>query len=132
MNWKQTIGLVCVAVGLLIAAAAIDVYELWSVLSNCTVPWFCSALAIALLVMAGTCFLTNAAPAEIPKSRVEAAIVGPSVGVGLGMLVDAATYGTAGDWGGSIAEWAAFTVMLGVVFWIPRINKTNNDKPPPG
>lgn len=132
MNWKQTFGLVCVALVLLIAAAVTDVYQLWSVLGNCTVPWFCGALSIALLLMSGTCLLTNAEPGAIPKSRVEAVIIGSSAGVGLGMLVDSVSYGPLGDWGGSLGEWAAFTVMLGVVFWIPRINSANDDKQPSG
>jgi hypothetical protein len=120
MKFGNLIVITCVALGLLVAAGLISIFKLWGLLGNLTVPWFCSSLAIAILLVAMTSALTDCPPATIPISRVLAAIVGTSVAVGVGMLVDAYSYSVPTDLVGSLAEWAGFTTMVVVVFWIPR------------
>lgn len=120
MSWREIAGLLIAAAVLLLAGLITNLFRLWSFLANFTVPWFCSAVAMALCILVITALLTNASPSSIPVSRVLAVIMG-SVGViGIGMVVDAISYGSFGDWTASIGEWAGFTLILSVVFWIPR------------
>lgn len=126
MKSGNLIVITCIALGLLVAAGLISIFKLWGLVGNLTVPWFCSSLAIAILLVAMTSALTDCPPATIPVSRVLAAIVGTSVVVGVGMLVDAYSYSVPKDWVGSLAEWAGFTMIVVVVFWIPRESNRNN------
>ncbi len=125
IKFSNLIVITCVALGLLVAAGLISNFKLWSLLGSYTVPWFCSSLAIAILLVAMTSALTDCPPATIPVYRVLVAIVGTSVAVGVGMLVDAYSYNVPKDWAGSLAEWAGFMMIVIVVFWIPRESNKN-------
>lgn len=131
MNTKDTISLLCTAFALLVAAAITNGYSLWSFLGNYTVPWFCSALSIALLLLVLTAILSASAPRSIPPSRVLIVTLGVSAALGLGMLTDGIAYDPPPDWTATIAEWAGFTLILLVVFWIPRTgNKYSQTRTP--
>lgn len=131
MNTKNTLSLLCTALVLLVAAALVNVYSLWSFLGNYTVPWFCSALSIALLLLVLTAILSDSGSRSIPRSRVFIVTVGASATLGLGMLIDGIAYDAPLDWTATIAEWIGFTLILLVVFWIPRTgNKHTQDQTP--
>ncbi len=127
IKFGNLIVITSIALGLLVAAVSINNFKLWSLLGNFTVPWFCSSLAIAMLLVAMVSALTGYPPATIPVSRVLVAIVGTSVAVGVGMLVDAFSYIVPKDWAGSLAEWVGFMMIVIVVFWIPRESGKNTN-----
>lgn len=111
---------------LLITACAIHTCRLWSYLANFTVPWFCSALALALLILGVSCFLLQCTPAQIPLLRVRQIILAILLILGLGLIVDLFAYGESRDWLASIGEWVGFMVILLGVFKLPRTqDKTN-------
>lgn len=128
IRFGNLIVITSIALGLLIAAVLINNFKLWSLLGNFTVPWLCSSLAIAMLLVAMVSALTGYSPATIPVSRVLVVIVGTSVAVGIGMLVDAFSYSVPRDWAGSLAEWAGFMMIVIVVFWIPRESGKNTNR----
>lgn len=127
IKFGNLIVITSIALGLLVAAVLINNFKLWSLLGNFTVPWFCSSLAIAMLLVAMVSALTGYPPATIPISSVLVVIVGTSVVVGIGMLVDAYSYSVPQDWVGSLAEWAGFTMIVIVVFWIPKKSGKNTN-----
>ena len=128
MRTQDTIGLLATAIALLAAAGVTRSFALWSFLGNYTVPWFCGALAIAVLLVTLTAVLTGCPPAAIPVSRVLVVLISASLAVGFGMIVDGISYGILNDSIGSVAEWAGFTVMLAVLFWLPRLKRKFTDK----
>ena len=121
MKTGDNIALLCTAVVLLVAAGLTHSYRLWSSLGNYTVPWFCGVLAIAVLLVTLTGVLTGCALGRIPVSRVLVVLVGSSLTVGVGMLVDGVAYDIPNDWTASVGEWIGFTIILAVVFWLPRL-----------
>jgi len=121
MRTRDAIALLTTAIGLLVAAGLTRSFCLWSFLGNYTVPWFCAALAIALLLVILTAVLAGCTPGTIPMSRLLAVLIGASLALGVGMVVDSLSYGVPEDWTGSIGEWFGFTAMLAVLFWIPRL-----------
>ena len=120
MRPKDISALIGTAIVLISAAGITQAYQLWSFLANYTVPWFCDALAISLLLVVLTAVLAGTSAADIPISRVLVVIAGSSIVVGVGMLLDSVSYTILPDWTASIGEWLGFTIMLIVVFWIPR------------
>ena len=125
MNLREILGCLLGALLLLVAAALIYAYRLWSFLGNYTMPWFCCALAVGLVLVVVTSLLTGKSLAAIPPSRVAIVVVGSSVGIGVGMVLDGLSYARAlpNDWVSSVGEVAAFTLILIVLFWIPRLSK---------
>ena len=63
---SQVISSCVLALALLAAAWLVNDERLWSPVGNTTMPWFCSALAIAILVVAFTIVLTQVPAAELP------------------------------------------------------------------
>ena len=130
MSTSDKIGITAAALCLLVASAVIQEYSLWSTLGSYTVPWFCTALAIALLIVLSTAILCGSEVSLIPISRILVMCVGSSLAVGIGMFVDGEAYGFQGEWIVSVGEWFGFTAILAVVFWLPRNrDKKNSNKP---
>lgn len=125
MNNRDTIVSLSCAFLLLIAAAVVNHLNLWSLLGNFTVPWFCSTIAIALLIVTLTGSICGCPPSQIPLSRVITVIVGSSAVIGLGMLVDGASYNIPMDWASTAGEWFGFSISLIILFWLPRTDQTN-------
>ncbi len=128
MKTQDTVALLITAVALLVAAGVTHEYALWGSAGTYTVPWFCGALAVALLVLILTATLTGCTPGTIPLSRMLVMLIGTSSIVGIGMIVDTLSYGMSGDWTGIIGEWAGFTVMLAALFWVPRFGPERSRK----
>jgi hypothetical protein len=125
MNNRDTIGSLFCAFLLLVAAAVVNHLNLWSLLGNYTVPWFCSTIAIALLIVTLTGSICGCPPGKIPLSRVITVIVGSSAVIGLGMLIDGISYNIPMDWASTAGEWLGFSISLIILFWLPRTNQTN-------
>ncbi len=121
MKTQEIVGLLCTAVALLVAAVLSNSYRLWSFLGNTTVPWFCGAVGIAVLLVTLTAALTGCAPGRIPISRLLIVLVGSSLAIGVGMLLDGISYNAPADWPASVGEWLGFTLILVVLFWLPRV-----------
>jgi len=128
MNARGTGGLLAAVVVLLLTAWFTQAFSLWSDLGNDTVPWFCGTLAIAILVVTVTAILSGGSPGAIPVSRVLVVVIGASLALGVGMVVDGVCYGVPDDWMGSVGEWFAFTVTLVILFWIPRSRREAVEK----
>lgn len=114
------IGLLGTSLAFLAAAALASYFQQWSFLGNLTVPWFCSAVGIGVLLVTLTSLITDCVPGSIPRARVLLVLIGSSLVTGLGMLVDAVAYELPYDWTASIGEWVGFTLILVVLFWLPR------------
>ena len=125
MNNHDTIGSLSCAFLLLIAAAVVNHLNLWSFLGNYTVPWFCSTIAIALLIVTLTGSICSCPPGKIPLSRVIIVIAASSGAVGLGMIIDGISYNIPIDWASTVGEWLGFSIALIMLFWLPRTNQTN-------
>ena len=131
MNLRDYVASLVTALFLLVAAGLIQAYQVWSFLGNYTLGWFCSAVGIGLLLVVLTSALTGKSPAKIPGARVAVIVLGASAAVGLGMLLDGVSYASAlpPDWPSSLAEWGAFTLILTILFWIPRIKDHRSAEP---
>jgi len=125
MNNRDSIVSISCAFLLLIAAAVINHLNLWSSLGNYTVPWFCSTIAIALIIVTLTGSICGCPPGKIPLSRVITVIVGSSAAIGLGMLIDGISYNIPIDWASTVGELFGFSISLIILFWLPRMNQTN-------
>jgi len=111
---------------LLLTGVLISAFQLWSLSGNYTVPWFCSAVGIGLCLISISSLLTQSPPSSIPIRRVTVVVIGSSIAIGIGMIIDGFVYTNAYDWVTSIGEWFAFTLILIVMFWLPRIRSKNN------
>jgi|GEM_PF-4464860 len=121
MKISELVGFLGTAIALLIAAV-IRAFSLWSFLGNMTVPWFCAAVAVALLLVLMTAVLSGSSPRNIPMGYALVVIIGTSVILFLGMVIDAIAYhASARLLPVSAAEWLAFTIILAAIFWMPRI-----------
>jgi len=125
MNNREMLGCFVAAFLLLVAAPLIHDYQLWSFLGNYTVPWFCCTVAVGLILVVVTALLTGKTLGAVPPSRAVIVVLGSSAAIGVGMLLDSLSYapGLPIDWVGSLGEWAGFTLILIVLFWIPRFSK---------
>ena len=117
---------VAAALGLLLSALIIQRFQLWSALASYTVPWFCSTVAIALLLVTMTSWLSGCTPAQIPISRAATVVVGVALATGVGMLLDGISYGSRSDYASSIGEAIGFVAVTAVLFWIPRTEGTTS------
>ncbi len=126
MDRKDIALLLLAAFLLLITGVLIDSFQLWSITGNSTIPWFCSALGTALCLISITSLLTQSSPSSISMSRAAIVIIGSSVCIGVGMVIDGFVYTHAYDWVSSIGEWFGFTLILIIMFWLPRIRSKNN------
>lgn len=124
MSIREIVGMLGAAAGFLLAAWVIPAYRLWS-LPNCwAVPWLCSALAAGLLVVTAVCALTGCSPASVPQSRVVAAVAGVAGALAVGLVVNGFYVHWQLDLTSNLAEWAGFTIILIVLFWLPRHGKS--------
>jgi len=118
---KTIIGFALIPLVLLLAAIFVDSADQWSTISQHTVPWLCSALSIAVLVVGLTSLLCGCAPAEIPLLKAILVCTVVLVIFAVGLFVDAWTYdGHGGRWVTAGAEGIGFAVILAGAFLVPR------------
>ncbi|MEM6749413.1 MAG: hypothetical protein AAGA57_09180 [Planctomycetota bacterium] len=127
MTTRHIAGFFLIPLVLLVAAGAINALSLWSFLGNLAVPWFCTALAIAVMVLGVTCLLLQRPPSTIPARRAALVVAAVLVILGVGFIVDAFAYARPADWLASAGEWVGFAVILAGVFWLPRLPNPPSD-----
>ena len=111
VTMKTFVPLALTALLLLVAAWLIESYSLWSRINNFTVPWFCSSLALALLIVLVVCGLRGQAPSELPWLVVVSTFLVTAVILVAGMEIDSDKYELSGV-AGSRWELAGFLGML--------------------
>lgn len=119
MNFKAQSILVSIVLLFLGTAWLIKEDRLWSEIGNSTVPWFCTALALALLIVLLVCSLRGQAPSDLPWSVVISTILGVAVVLLVGTEVDNETYPFSGIVG-TRWELAGFVGLLLGMFLATR------------
>ncbi len=120
MKFTNALGLVLVAAALLLAAWLTRSFALWGTVANYTVPWLCSAIAIAILIVDAVCVLSQADPGALPTSRAVWTWILVMAVFGVGLIVDYYTFPTETGWKAAAAEWIGFGVILAGAFWATR------------
>lgn len=119
----RVVGLLIVVVLLLGSAWLIYEDKLWSQTANLTVPWFCSALALGLLIVLIVCGLRGQGPAELPWIVIAGTVVVTGAVLAVGCEIDNQTYTTSGIVG-TRWELAGFVVLLLGLFMVARRRRT--------
>ena len=123
MKLLDLLNYVIVAVVLLALGWVIKKAELWNFYNTLSVPYLCSAIALALMLVAVTALIYQKPVSEIPI--IIGAIVGGVVIVLMGILVFVNSWN---NWGSqlfwtSIAEWLGASVILVMAFVLPRLKQ---------
>jgi hypothetical protein len=118
---RTVIALVLVAAGLIATGWIVATNNLWSTPADLTVPWLCSTLAVALLIVAAASAVCQQPPASIPMKATLLIYLGVVLVFGVGIVVDAAVYYRWAGLTASLAEWLGFSVILLGCLCIPRL-----------
>ena len=122
MTTVTLLGFILLPITLLIAAVAINQFRLWDILANFTLPWFCSALAVSLLILGAVCLVMQASPSSLPPRIRVFTVAGTLVTFGVGMVVDARAYHPKPhDWYASLGGWLGFAIILSAVFTLASL-----------
>jgi len=119
VNFKAQSILVSIVLLFLGTAWLIKEDRLWSEIGNFTVPWFCTALALALLIVLLVCSLRGQAPSDLPWCVVISTVLGVAVVLLVGTEVDNETYRLSGIVG-TRWELAGFVGLLLGMFLVTR------------
>ena len=116
---------------LLVIAWAVRTQFLWSSVARQTVPWFCSALALAVAVVGAVAVASGRPPSEMTRRAVLLVYV-PVVLLLAGKLI----LDGWGEWENdpfilSAAEWLGFSILLLIVFVVPRLKARRRDSSGP-
>jgi len=120
MTTQSLIGFGLLPVLLLIAGAVVQSNNVWSKGASPTIAWLCTAIAIALTVVGATSLLCQSAPGQIPRKTARLVWASVVIIAGAGLIVDAWAKHEAAGIGVSIAEWVGFSLLLAVLFEVPR------------
>ena len=145
MKTKDTLAYFLAVVAWILLAVAISGLDLWSSVSNWTIPWFCSALALALLIIFTMNVVSGTPPSQM-KLSVILLVYGVIVLIGTaGIAFDNFSMPTFDDFGvvqkwntdrfvESLVEWSGLSLILLVLLLVPRLNKSvkknSNNLPP--
>ena len=94
---------------------AIHAGSLWSSSGNHTLSWFCTAVALAQVIVGMTSLLAGGNGAPSTRSRT-AVVIGIAVILGIGTFVDDKYYSDSSDWLVTLLEIVGFTVVLSGLF----------------
>lgn len=124
-------GFVLVPAVLVFTALIIKTLQLWSNIANHTLPWLCTAVAIAILLLGGVCLVLQSLPHAIP-GWIATTVVGVVLLIfGIGLFVDWVSYSVPADVWASAAEWTGFAVILIGVFSLPHFQIDSSKKAAP-
>lgn len=120
MTIPHVLGFTFLALLFLLAGSQLGGIRAWSPTSTATIAWICSALAVALTVVGATSLLCQTTPGRIPRRSARIVWAAVVVVAGIGIVVD--------NWGVlenaafriGVAEWLGFSVLLFVLFEVPR------------
>ncbi|MEO0586168.1 MAG: hypothetical protein AAF078_00860 [Planctomycetota bacterium] len=129
MTTRHVAGFVLIPLALLGAASAVNALALWSLLGNFVIPWFCTAVAIATLIVGVTCLLSQSPPSAIPARVAVFVVIAVLLILGIGFVIDLIAYAQPGDWLASLGEWVGFAVILTGAFWLTRVRVPSTDHP---
>ena len=121
MHTRDIVGFVVLPLVLLAAGYLAGSQGQWAEAGSLTITWFCSCLAVAIVIVGATALLVQSPPRDIPLAAaalVYAAVVGV---VGVGMVIDAFTFDELDSLPASLGEWVGFAVILAVLFLAPRL-----------
>ncbi len=121
MTPRQIAGFFLISLVLVLAATSIGHFSLWSRLGNSTVPWFCTALAMAILIVGLTCLLLQRSPSAIPVRHAVFVTIVVAIALGIGLIIKGIAYVTLPERLATIWEWLGFVVILAGAFWLPRL-----------
>jgi len=121
MKLLDLLNYVIVAVVLLAIGWVIKNAGLWSYYSNMTVPYICSAIAVSLMVVASTALICQKPASEIPGIAI--AIFCGVLIILMGILIFVNVWSNRGSqlFVTSISEWLGASVILVLVFVLPRL-----------
>ena len=121
MPINVVLGYVFIPLALLAAAYLINRLGLWDFLGNLTMPWMCTAVAVAVLLQGAMCLVLQTMPVEVPE-RVAALFAGAVLVIfGAGLIVDRIAYGKLDHWAATVGTWVGFAVVLSGVFALPYV-----------
>ena len=120
MQTRDVLGFLLFPLVLLAAAWVVAERQIWDAVGNSTVPWFWSALAIAVLLLGLTCLIAKQPPSELPMRVAVTVVTATLVVLAVGMVIDGREFQT--DWLSSVGSWIGFAVILGGVFALPRLS----------
>jgi len=120
MNVKGIVGYGIFPGLLLLTGFLVDRGQLWSSGANWTIPWLCSALALALLVVGATSLICDQPAASLAPSTVFLVYLVVVVVAGVGIVLDGWKRPDVDAFLVSIAEWIGFSAILLVLFSAPR------------
>ena len=121
MKTRDVLGFVLVPLVLLVAAWMINTFQLWDFLANMTLPWFCTAVAVSVLLLGAVCVVLEVSPTAVPGRVAVMVVVGTMAIFGAGMVVDFLFYVRPDDWAASVGGWIGFGAVLGGVFTLPQL-----------
>ncbi len=121
MRIVEIIGLVLVPTALFVAAWLMNKITIASSVFSATLPWICTMIGIVLLILAATCLILQKPPGQLPLSAALTICVATSLGLLAGMFVDLHYYYPEAEIGADLMEWVGFTLILCIVFFVPRI-----------
>ncbi len=139
MKTKNTLAYFLAVVGWILLAVAISRFDLWSAVCNWTIPWLCSALALALLIIFTMNVVTGRSPSQMRLSAVLVVYVVVVLVGAAGIVLDNFSFTTPEAFGPgqgwsddrfieSLLEWIALSLILLVLLLVPRLRKRGSDE----
>lgn len=121
MHTRDIVGFIVLPLVLLAAGYLAGSQNQWADVGSLTISWFCSCLALAIVIVGVTGLLVQAPPGEIPLGAA-ALVYAAAVGVvGVGMVIDAFACDELESLPSSLGEWAGFAVILAALYLAPRL-----------
>lgn len=120
MTIQSVLGFTLLSFLLLLAGLFVGQARVWSVGADPTIAWFCSAAAIALIVVGATSLLCQTAPGRIPRRSSLLVWITVVIIVGAGLFIDGWDKRTTFAFRVGIAQWLGFAALLFVLFEVPR------------
>ena len=124
MKVTDIIGFVFIPTALFLAAWVMEHAAIASSVLTATLPWICVMVGIVLLILAATCLMLQKPPAELPLIPALSICVATSLGLLVGLFVDVHYYYPEAQKGELLIEWLGFTLILCIVFLVPRIRSS--------
>jgi hypothetical protein len=122
MQNRDIAGFFLMPLVLIVVAWVINTLRLWDSLANLTLPWLCTAVAIAVLILGVVCVVLQAPPSAIPSKVAIVVVAGFLAIFGIGLIVDMYSYPHSADWLDAVAGWVGFAVILSGVFALPHMH----------
>ena len=121
MKDSEIIGLALVSTALFVAAWVMNTVTIASSLLSATLPWICTMIGIVLLILGATCLILQRSPSQVPLRVAVTICAATSLGLLVGMFVDLHYFYPDAEIGVDLIEWIGFTLILCMVFFVPRI-----------